>query len=106
MGTCGVDLGHGIDVPDELISSFCAAHHVRRLALFGSVLGDRFDQDSDLDVLIEFEPDSTPGLLGIAAMELELEALVGRRVDLRTYGDLSRYFRDRVAAEARPIYAA
>lgn len=101
-----MDLGHGIDVPDEAIASFCAAHRVHRLALFGSVLGDRFREDSDLDVLVEFEPGSTPGLLGIAAMELELEALVGRRVDLRTYCDLSRYFRDRVAAEARPIYAA
>ena len=101
-----MDLGHGIDVADEAIASFCDAHRVRRLALFGSVLGDRFAEDSDLDVLVEFEPGSTPGLLGIAGMELELEALVGRRVDLRTYGDLSRYFRDRVAAEARPIYAA
>jgi uncharacterized protein len=79
-----MDLGHGIDVPDEVIASFCAAHRVRKLALFGSVLGDRFDEYSDLDVLVEFESDGTPGLLGIAAMELELEALVGRRVDLRT----------------------
>ncbi len=101
-----MDLGHGIDVPDDAIASFCAAHHVRRLALFGSVLGDGFDEESDLDVLVEFEPCGTPGLLGDSAMELELEALVGRRVDLRTYSDLSRYFRDRVAAEARPIYAA
>lgn len=102
----GMDLGHGIEVPNEAIASFCAAHHVCRLALFGSVLGDRFDEDSDLDVLVDFEPGRAPGLLGLAAMEIELEALVGRRVDLRTYGDLSRYFRDRVAAEARPIYAA
>ena len=101
-----MDLGHGIDVADEAIASFCTAHHVQRLALFGSVLGDRFGDDSDLDVLVEFEPGSTPGLLGIAEMELELEALIGRRVDLRTFGDLSRYFRDQVAAEARPIYAA
>ncbi|MCB0972664.1 MAG: nucleotidyltransferase family protein [Acidimicrobiales bacterium] len=101
-----MELGHGIDVADEAIASFCTAHHVRRLALFGSVLGDRFGDDSDLDVLVEFEPGSTPGLLGIAEMELELEALIGRRVDLRTFGDLSRYFRDQVAAEARPIYAA
>lgn len=101
-----MDLGHGIDVPDEAIASFCAANHVRRLALFGSVLGESFDEASDLDVLVAFEPGSTPGLFGVAAMELELEALVGRRVDLRTYGDLSRYFRDRVVAEARLIYAA
>jgi len=101
-----MDLGHGIGIDDEVLRSFCARNGVSRLALFGSVLGDRFDEQSDLDVLVEFEVGRTPGLLAIAAMELELEALVGRRVDLRTYGDLSRYFRDRVAAEARPIYAA
>ena len=101
-----MDLGHGIEIGDEAVASFCAMHGVKRLALFGSVLGEQFTDQSDLDVLVEFEPDRTPGLLGLAAMELELEALVGRQVDLRTYGDLSRYFRDRVAAEARPIYAA
>ena len=101
-----MDLGHGIEIGDDALASFCAAHGVRRLALFGSVLGDHFGEGSDLDVLVEFDIGRTPGLLGMAAMELELEALVGRRVDLRTYGDLSRYFRERVAAEARPIYAA
>jgi predicted nucleotidyltransferase len=101
-----MDLGHGIEISDETVASFCAKHGVKRLSLFGSVLGAGFTAQSDLDVLVEFEAGRTPGLLGLAAMELELEALVGRRVDLRTYGDLSRYFRDRVAAEARPIYAA
>ncbi len=101
-----MDLGHGIEVGDEALTAFCAEHGVKHLALFGSVLGDRFAEGSDVDVLVEFEHDRTPGLLALAAMELQLEALVGRRVDLRTYGDLSRYFRDQVAAEARPIYAA
>lgn len=101
-----MDVGHGIAFDDTAIHAFCAEHGVKRLALFGSVLGDRFDEESDLDVLVEFEPGRTPGMLAMAAMEFELEALAGRRVDLRTYGDLSRYFRDRVAAEARPIYAA
>jgi predicted nucleotidyltransferase len=101
-----MDLGHGIDVSDEAVASFCVEHGVKRLALFGSVLGDRFTEGSDLDVLVEFEIGRTPGLLTMAAMELELETLLGHRVDLRTYGDLSRYFRDQVAAEARPIYAA
>jgi predicted nucleotidyltransferase len=101
-----MDLGHGIEIGDEALASFSAAHGVKRLALFGSVLGDGFDEESDLDVLVEFETGRTPGLLEIAQMEIELEGLVGRRVDLRTYGDLSRYFRDRVVAEARPIYAA
>jgi predicted nucleotidyltransferase len=101
-----MDLGHGLVVGDEPLAAFCAQHGVRRLALFGSVLGDRFQQGSDLDVLVEFEPSRTPGLLTIAAMELQLEELVGHRVDLRTYGELSRYFRDRVAAEARLISEA
>jgi len=101
-----VHVGHGIEIGDEALASFCVAHGVKRLAVFGSVLGDRFTKQSDLDVLVEFESGRTPGLLSLATMELELEALVGRQVDLRTYGDLSRYFRDRVAAEARPIYAA
>ncbi|MFN8105323.1 MAG: nucleotidyltransferase domain-containing protein [Acidimicrobiia bacterium] len=85
-----------------------AASTVQRLALFGSVLGGRFAGGSDLDLLVEFEPGRTPGLLTIAAMEMQLEALVGRRVDLRTYAELSRYwyFRDQVVAGARPIYAA
>lgn len=101
-----MDLGHGIDLAYEDLDEFCTEHGVKRLALFGSVLGDRFTDGSDLDVLVEFEPGRTPGLLTLAEMELQMEALVGRRVDLRTYGDLSRYFRDQVAAEARPIYAA
>ena len=101
-----MDLGHGIEIADEALVAFCVDHGVKRLAVFGSVLGERFGEGSDLDVLVEFEAGRTPGLLRMAAMELELEGLVGRRVDLRTYGDLSRYFRDRVASDARPIYAA
>ena len=101
-----MDLGHGIDIGDEALEAFCVEHGVKRLSLFGSALGDRFTAGSDLDVLVEFESGRTPGLLTMAAMELQLEALVGRRVDLRTYGDLSRYFRDQVAAGARSIYAA
>lgn len=101
-----MDLGHGIDVDDEALAALCAEYGVKRLALFGSVLGDSFADSSDLDVLVEFEHGRTPGLLTMSAMELQLVALVGRPVDLRTYGDLSRYFRDQVVAEARPIYAA
>jgi len=101
-----MELGHDIDLDDGALAVFCGEHGVKSLAPFGSVLGDGFSEASDLDVLVEFEPGRTPGLLVIAAMELELEVLAGRRADLRTYGDLSRYFRDRVAAEARPIYEA
>jgi predicted nucleotidyltransferase len=72
----------------------------------GSVLGERFSAGSDVDVLIELEPGRVPGLVALSAMELELEEQFGRKVDLRTYGDLSRYFRDDVRARAKEIYAA
>ena len=101
-----MDIGHGMEIGDDTLAVFCARNGVQRLAVFGSVLGSAFAEDSDLDILVEFEPGLSPGLIGLSAMELELEQLVGRRVDLRTYADLSRYFRDRVASEARQIYAA
>ncbi len=79
---------------------------IRRLALFGSVLRDDFRADSDVDVLIEFEPESRVGLLGLARMERELSGLLGgRKVDIRTVQDLSRYFRDDVIAGAEVQYA-
>ncbi len=101
-----MDLGHGLTIPDDLLETFCRRHAVMRLAVFGSVLADDFSDDSDIDILVTFEEDGTPGLIGLSAMELELESLLGRKVDLRTYGDLSRYFRDDVRASAREIYAA
>jgi predicted nucleotidyltransferase len=88
------------------IAEFCRRHRIRRLALFGSVLRDDFGPTSDVDVLVEFEPDGTPGLLGLARMELELSRLLGRRADIRTAEDLSRYFRSEVLAGAQVQYAA
>lgn len=79
---------------------------MRRLAVFGSLLGETFAPSSDIDVLVTFDNDAVPGLVSLSAMELELESELGRRVDLRTYGELSRYFRDQVQATAREIYAA
>jgi uncharacterized protein len=96
----------GLHVDDNALSSFAARHAIRRLALFGSVLRDDFGPNSDIDVLVEFEPGRSPGLLEIASMELELGELLGREVELRTYYDLSRYFRDEVRATARELYAA
>jgi predicted nucleotidyltransferase len=93
-------------VDEVVLDTFCRRHGVRRLAVFGSVLGERFSAGSDVDVLIEFEPGRVPGLVALSAMELELEEQFGRKVDLRTYGDLSRYFRDDVRARAKEIYAA
>ena len=88
------------------LARFCEQHHIRRLALFGSVLKGTDRPNSDVDLLVEFESDGVPGLFGIAAMEQELSDLLGgRKVDLRTAQDLSRYFRDEVVRTAQVQYA-
>jgi predicted nucleotidyltransferase len=95
-----------IDIPKERIAEFCRRNHVRRLALFGSVLRDDFRADSDVDVLVEFQPGTRVGLLRLAGMEIELSEILGRKVDLSTPGFLSQYFRDKVLAEAEVQYDA
>lgn len=95
-----------IKVRREGIAEFCRRHHISRLSFFGSVLRDDFRSTSDIDVLVEFEPEHVPGLFSLARMERELSALLGnRKVDLRTPQDLSRYFRDEVIATAEVQYA-
>ena len=94
-----------IDIPKDKIAEFCRSHHIRRLALFGSVLRDDFREDSDVDVLVEFEPAHVPGL-AFFRLERELSDLLGRKVDLNTPGFLSDYFRDEVLAEAEVQYDA
>lgn len=101
-----MDLSPGIAIDDDQLSAFCRKHGIKQLALFGSALRSQLRPDSDIDLLVEFEPDSVPGLIGIAQMELELETLLQRRVDLRTRADLSHYFRDDVSAAARTLYDA
>jgi predicted nucleotidyltransferase len=91
-------------LPHDSLAKFCHKHHIRKLSLFGSVLTKDFRPDSDIDVLVEFEPDHVPGF-AIIDIENELSRLVGRKVDLRMPGDLSRYFRDRVVREAKVEYA-
>ena len=81
------------------VAAFCRAHDIRRLAIFGSALRDDFRPESDLDVLVEFRPGMTPGL-AFFGLDQELSEIVGRRVDLQTPASVSRYFRDRVIAEA------
>jgi len=103
---CGVNLRPGLTIEESFLDSFASRWGIRRLALYGSVLRDDFGPSSDVDMLVEFLPDRTPGLLRLAQMELELEAALGREVELRTYDDLSPYFRDDVVATARPVYAA
>ena len=96
---------NGIVIDRERLAEFCRRNHIRRLALFGSVLRDDFRPDSDVDVLVEFEPDHVPGL-GFFALEYELSALLGRKVDLNTPNFLSPYFRRQVLAEAEVQYVA
>jgi len=97
---------HHIQLPKEQIVDFCQRNHIRRLALFGSVLRSDFGPGSDVDVLVEFEPDHGVGLLGMGKLQVELSELVGREVDLRTPADLSRYFRDEVVRRCEVQYAA
>lgn len=90
----------------EHLAAFCRERGIRRLAIFGSALRDDFRADSDVDVLVEFEPDRIPSLLGMARLERELSSFFGgRKVDLRTPEDLSRYFRHKVIQEAEVQYA-
>jgi predicted nucleotidyltransferase len=97
----------GIGIPRRKIAGFCRRHHIRKLSLFGSVLRDDFGPDSDVDVLVEFLPGHTPGYFSLFDMETEFSALLGgRKADIRTSQDLSRYFRDQVIREARVQYEA
>jgi len=94
----------GID--EATLAGYCARHYIRRLSLFGSQLSGKARLDSDVDLLVEFEPGKEPGLLGLAGMEAELSVLLGGRpVDLRTPQDLSRYFRNDVIQMAKVQYA-
>ena len=93
-----------IPIDRKKIASFCRRHRIRRLALFGSVLRDDFRPDSDVDTLVEFEPGVAVGFIRLAGMELELSEILGRKVDLRTPADLSRYFRQEVLQSAEVQY--
>jgi predicted nucleotidyltransferase len=96
---------HGIEIPRERIENFCRANGIRRLALFGSVLRADFRPESDVDVLVEFQPGTRVGLAFIR-MQDELSAILGRTVDLNTPGSLSKYFRAAVLDEAEALYVA
>lgn len=88
-----------LGVDEQSIADFCRQHHIRKLGFFGSIREDRFGPDSDVDVLVEFEPGQRMGLLRLAGIELELGQVLGRKADLRTAPDLSRYFREEVVRE-------
>jgi hypothetical protein len=108
MATPSVSVGpfetaHLTGINLQRIADFCRRYHVARLSLFGSILRDDFTPESDVDVLVEFETGQTPGL-EFFGMGDELSRIIGRRVDLNTPEFLSRYFREEVLAEARPVY--
>ena len=94
-----------IEVPKQRIAEFCRRNHIRKLALFGSVLREDFRPGSDIDVLVEFEPGHVPGL-AFFRMERELSEVLGHNVDLNTPQFLSRYFREDVLREAEVQYVA
>ncbi len=96
---------HDIELPVDRLAAFCRAHRIRKLPFYGSILRDDFGPDSDVDMLVEFEPGTKIGLLGMAGLELDLSRMVGRKLDLRTPQDLSRYFRNEVLANSVVQYA-
>ena len=92
-----------VAIPQQAIAQICQDYHIRKLALFGSVLRDDFRPESDIDILVEFQPGKTPGF-GFIDIQDRLSQLLGRTVDLNTPEDLSRYFRDRILSESEVIY--
>lgn len=93
----------GLKIPRKKIDDFCQRHHIRKLSIFGSAIHGDLRQESDVDVLVEFEPDHVPGLV-FFSMERELSEILGREVDLNTPQFLSPNFRSRVVAEAETLY--
>jgi len=94
-----------VEIPKEKIENFCKKHHIRKLSFFGSFLRKDFRPDSDLDILVEFEPGQIVGFLKLAGMEMELSQILNHKVDLRTPAELSRYFRQEVLDSAEVQYA-
>ena len=94
-----------IQVPRKKIEDFCHKHQIRRLLFFGSVLREDFSPESDVDVLVEFEPGKIVGFLRLAEIEIELSKILRHKVDLRTPAELSRYFRQDVLDSAEVQYA-
>ena len=98
-------MNRNIVIAEEKIREFCESHHIHRLAIFGSALREDFDPESDVDVLVDFEPGHVPGFFRLFEMQEELSSLFGgRKIDMRTPEDLSRYFRDKVVATAQVQY--
>jgi predicted nucleotidyltransferase len=92
-----------IAIPYDKIAEFCKKNHIKKLSLFGSVLRDDFTENSDVDVLVEFEEGKTPGF-AFFGMDEELSEILGRKVDFNTEGFLSEYIVDKVKREAMTLY--
>ena len=96
-----------LNLDEAALARFCQAHHIRRLSLFGSQLKGTAKPDSDIDLLVEFAADAHPTFLDLAQIEIDLsQALEGKKVDVRTPEDLSRYFRNEVVRMAEVQYVA
>jgi len=93
-------------ISKEKLEMFCRKNHIIKLSLFGSALRGELNPESDIDILVEFEKEHMPGLLDMAGIEIELSEKIGRKVDLRTPEELSRYFRNEVVSKARVEYAS
>ena len=93
-----------IQIPKNLIAKFCKTHHIIKLALFGSVLTDHFSEKSDVDILVEFDPQHTPGLFAIVEMKEELSQNLGREIDFRTPEDISKFFRNDIIEHSYLLY--
>ena len=93
-----------IDIPKDQIEAFCRRNHIRRFAFFGSVLRDDFAPESDVDVLVEFDPGARVGLITLAGMEIELTRVLGRKVEMHTVKGLNPHFRDAVLDQAEVQY--
>jgi len=95
-----------IKIPKDQIDAFCARHRIRRLSFFGSILREDFSHESDVDVLVEFEPEQRIGLIQLARIENELGGILGRKVDLNTPGFITKYLINRIQSEAEVLYDA
>ena len=97
-----------IDIPTDVVADFCQRHQIRRLALFGSVLRDDFTPESDVDVLVEFQWDARVGFFALGRMEIELGSILGRKVDMCTYGGVKNspnwLLREEILGTAEAVY--
>lgn len=93
-----------ITIPKIWLKRFCQDNHILKMSFFGSVISDHFTPASDVDILVEFDPQHVPGLFGLVSMRNSLSEHLGREVDLRTPEDLSILFRTEVIRESYPIY--